>query len=98
MLFRSPGSKMDKRNLLENLMDVRDSDEFKFVILDRNDFDWAVKRIVEADLNPKQVLFSPVHGSLNPLDLIEWMKNERLNTRFQLQLHKVLWGSETEGV
>ena len=95
---KCPGSKMEKRNLDQNLLDTRDSDEFKFVLLDRKDFDWAVKRIREMNLNPGQVLFSPVHGSLDPLDLVEWIKNDHLNIRFQLQLHKILWGSEAEGV
>lgn len=95
---KCPGSQMAKRNLEENLREPRARDEFKFVLLDRNDFDWAVDKIRSAGLNHRQVLFSPVHGSLDPLELVEWIKTDKLEVRFQIQLHKVLWGAEAEGV
>jgi hypothetical protein len=82
------------KNRWENLELLTDRDELKFVLASREDYDWAVsacrqRRLFE--LCP--VLFSPVQGQLDPAQLAQWILDDRLPLRFQLQLHKVLWGS-----
>ncbi len=95
---KCPGSGMQKRNLAQNLENPRANDEFKFVLLDREDFTWACETIRNSGLNQRQVLFSPVHGQLEALKLAEWILEENLGVRFQIQLHKLLWGADTKGV
>ena len=70
-------------------------DQIKFVICDRADYDWACGVLREHALAARcQVLFSPVHASLKPRELAEWILADRLPVRMQLQLHKLLWGDE----
>jgi 7-carboxy-7-deazaguanine synthase len=68
----------------------------KFVICDRGDYEWARFKLDEYALAEKvsDVLFSPLHGDLNPTDLADWILADRLPVRFQLQLHKLLWNDE----
>jgi 7-carboxy-7-deazaguanine synthase len=95
---KCPGSGMQKRNLAQNLKNTRAKDEFKFVLLHREDFNWACETIRNFDLNPEQILFSPVHGEMDALKLAQWILEEKLGVRFQIQLHKYLWGADARGV
>ena len=91
--LKTPGSGEQARNLMSNLADLRATDQLKFVICDRADYDWAVALLREQGLAVRcPVLFSPVWGSLEPRALADWILADRLPVRFQLQLHKVLWG------
>ena len=93
MDLKPPGSGEDARNRWSNLEHLRIGDEVKFVIADRADYDWAVARMAEYDLAARaHILFSPVFGCLEPTRLAEWILADRLSARFQMQLHKALWG------
>lgn len=93
MDLKTPGSGEAARNLYSNIEWLGPRDQVKFVIGDRADYDWSVARLREYDLPGRcEVLFSPVHGRLPPRELAEWILADRLPVRFQLQLHKLLWG------
>ncbi len=97
--FKAPSSGMVKKNRWSILADLAPHDEVKFVIGDRNDYDWARARMEEHGLARRQtVLFSPVFGKLEPRTLAEWLLADRLRARLQLQLHKVIWGPDKRGV
>ncbi|MDH5547574.1 MAG: 7-carboxy-7-deazaguanine synthase QueE [Gammaproteobacteria bacterium] len=92
---KTPGSGEASRNRWENLLCLNKNDQIKFVLVDRADYEWAIEKVREHDLSNKcEVLFSPVWGSLAPRELADWIVEDRLNIRFQLQLHKILWGDE----
>jgi 7-carboxy-7-deazaguanine synthase len=86
-----------ENNVWGNLSKIKSVDEIKFVILDKEDFIWSKNIIKKYSVNQEQVLFSPVYGKLNPTNLSDWILQESLNVRVQLQLHKILWG-EKKGV
>ena len=93
--LKAPGSGETARNLWSNLEHVGARDQIKIVIADRADYEWARARLVEHALPARcQVLFSPVYTQLAPRELAEWILADKLPVRFQLQLHKVLWGEE----
>jgi 7-carboxy-7-deazaguanine synthase len=93
MDLKTPGSGEEKKNLWSNLKALTVNDQIKFVICSREDYEWAKKQLVERQLNAYwEVLFSPVWGQVEPKDLAEWILEDQLPVRFQLQLHKVLWG------
>jgi 7-carboxy-7-deazaguanine synthase len=93
--IKAPGSGEDSRNLWANLDHLLAHDQIKIVIADRADYDWAVALLRERALASRcQVLFSPVYGQLAPRVLAEWILADRLPVRFQMQLHKTLWGEE----
>jgi len=93
--LKAPGSGEVARNLWSNLERLLPHDQLKIVLADRADYDWAVARLREHALDARcQVLLSPVHGSLAPRELAEWILADRLPVRMQLQLHKLLWGAE----
>lgn len=95
MDLKTPGSGEMARNLPENLAHLRSTDYVKFVICDRADYEWARAQVLEQDLAARcEVLFSPCWGRLAPAALAEWILADRLRVRFQVQLHKVLWGDE----
>jgi 7-carboxy-7-deazaguanine synthase len=97
--FKCPNSGMQKKNLWSNAEHLRPTDEVKFVIGNRADFDWAVSMIAEHDILKRcPVLMSIVFGVLEPITLAEWIIESRLNVRFQLQAHKYIWEPETRGV
>ena len=82
-----------------NLKRPRPTDEVKFVITDRTDYDWAKDVVARYNLTEQvTVLFSPACGSLRPEELADWMVHDDLPVRFQVQLHKVIWGPAAEGV
>jgi 7-carboxy-7-deazaguanine synthase len=93
MDLKAPGSGETARNRYPNLDLLRTTDQVKFVLADRADYDWARARIAEHDLaNRCEVLVQPVHDALPPAELAGWVLEDRLPVRFQLQLHKLLWG------
>jgi 7-carboxy-7-deazaguanine synthase len=90
---KTPGSGESARNLLALLPALRPTDQLKFVLCDRADYDWAVALLARERLGGRcPVLFSPVWGRLEARDLADWILADKLPVRFQLQLHKVLWG------
>ncbi|MEJ2645486.1 MAG: 7-carboxy-7-deazaguanine synthase QueE [Gammaproteobacteria bacterium] len=93
MDLKTPGSGECGRNRLENLDHLSGRDQLKFVICDRGDYEWARVQLREQDLASRcEVLFSPCHGSLAPVQLADWILADGLPVRFQIQLHKLLWG------
>lgn len=91
--LKTPGSKEMHRNLLENIPLLSARDQVKFVICDRADYDWAKSMLAEHRLTERcEVLFSPSQGQQSPAELADWLLADKLPVRFQLQLHKVLWG------
>lgn len=95
MDLKTPGSGEQSRNLLENVEQLTTHDQLKFVICDRNDYMWVREMIIRYELaNRCEVLISPSHGQISARELAEWVLEDRLPVRFQLQLHKLLWGDE----
>ena len=93
--LKAPGSGEVARNLWSNLAHLLPHDQLKIVIADRADYEWARAMLHEHSLAARSpVLFSPVHGKIAPRDLAEWILADRLDVRMQLQLHKLLWGTE----
>jgi len=93
--LKAPGSGEARRNRIENIDLLRPKDQVKFVLCDRADYDWAKAMLAEHALASRcEVLFSPVFGVLAPRDLADWIVADRLPVRFQVQLHKLLWGDE----
>lgn len=93
--LKAPGSGEVERNLWSNLQHLNRIDQIKIVLADRSDYDWAVAVLREHRLDARcPVFFSPVYGELAPRELAEWIIADRLPVRFQMQLHKVLWGEE----
>ena len=94
--LKTPCSGEVHRNLYENIAELRSKDQIKFVILDKADYDWARFKISELDLTARveEVLFSPVYESLTPVQLAEWILEDGLEVRLQVQLHKLLWGDK----
>ena len=92
MDLKTPHSGECEKNLISNIPLLKKSDQIKFVLCSREDYDWACHMIHEHQLTKKtQVLFSPSWGQLNPSQLADWIIQDRLPIRFQLQLHKLLW-------
>lgn len=90
---KAPGSGMAAFNREETFAGLRPRDELKFVLADRRDFDWAIARVREKDLDAgRTVTFSPVWDSLSPADLAAWILESGRRVRLGLQLHKLLWG------
>lgn len=95
MDLKTPGSGEQSRNLLDNIEQLTAHDQLKFVICDRNDYMWAREMIIRYELTSRcEVLISPSHAQINARELAEWVLEDRLPVRFQLQLHKLLWGDE----
>jgi 7-carboxy-7-deazaguanine synthase len=90
---KTPASGESHRNLDLAVHGLRAGDQLKFVICDRADFEWSRARVRDERLHARcQVLFSPSHGQLAAAQLAGWILEDRLPVRFQVQLHKVLWG------
>jgi 7-carboxy-7-deazaguanine synthase len=91
---KTPASGEEARNRYDELLGLRPHDQVKFVICDRADFDWSSAKMRELELtNRCTVLFSPSAEQLPARELADWILADRLPVRFQLQLHKVLWGN-----
>lgn len=99
MDLKCPGSGMSQKNRWENLDLLKPSDEVKFVVADRADYEWAREAVVRHRLGDRcGVLFSPVHGVLHPRPLAEWILADRLPVRVQVQLQKYIWPPDQRGV
>ena len=91
--LKTPGSKEMHRNRLENLPLLTAHDQVKFVVCDRADYEWARGMVAEHRLPDRcEVLFSPSFDQVAPRELAEWILADKLPVRFQMQLHKQLWG------
>jgi 7-carboxy-7-deazaguanine synthase len=105
MDLKCPGSGESSKNLWSNLDHLTGLDEVKFVMRDRADYEWARDVVRERDLEGRvrqgslrAVHFSPVRDDLPLADLARWILEDRLDVRFQIQLHKVIWGADVTGV
>jgi 7-carboxy-7-deazaguanine synthase len=92
---KTPGSGESARNLFDQLQTLKPHDQIKFVICDRSDYEWSRSMLSERQLDARcTVLFSSSHEQLPARQLADWIVADRLPVRFQLQLHKLLWGNE----
>jgi 7-carboxy-7-deazaguanine synthase len=90
---KTPGSQEAARNRIENFSVLTQRDQLKFVICSREDYDWSKAFLQQHGLSGQcRILFSPSYNQVSPTALAEWILADRLPVRFQLQLHKVLWG------
>jgi len=95
MDLKTPGSGEVDKNRYSNIDFLQATDQVKFVLCDRRDYEWAVARLREYQLADRcEVLFSPVYGQLALRDLADWVLKEQLPVRVQIQLHKLIWGDE----
>ena len=99
MDIKLPASGESEKPFYENFPFLKKTDEIKFVVKDKNDFDKAVNWIKEYNLNLKaKLLFSPVWGNCEIKDLTEWLLESKIQARLQIQLHKIIWGGAAVGV
>lgn len=105
MDLKCPGSGESERNLWSNIEHLTHLDEVKFVVADRTDYEWARDVIRERGLEQRvrsgginALLISPVWGQIDNKALSGWILDDRLPVRFQIQLHKLIWGPDTIGV
>ena len=98
--IKCPGSGMSHKNYYPNLDRLRLNDEVKFVMTNYSDYQFAKAICSQHQLYEKvqAVLFSPVHGILNPKELVQWILDDHLPVRLNLQLHKYIWSPDTRGV
>lgn len=93
MDIKTPASEESHRNDWQNLNYLLPQDQIKFVICDRNDYEWAKETLLARQLHHLcEVLFSPSYEQISPVLLADWILEDRLPVRFQMQLHKLLWG------
>ena len=94
--LKTPASGEEDQNHYHNLSELKEGDQVKFVICDRGDYEWSKDVACRDNLNSRfDVIFSPDTNQLKPQDLAQWILDDQLNVRFQLQLHKILWGDKT---
>ena len=99
MDIKCPGSEMENQMRWENIQHITTKDQIKFVISNRQDYDWAVNIVKRNHLTGRcPVLFSPAFGSQDLRLMAEWILEDGLQIRFQVQLHKIIWDPETRGV
>lgn len=100
MDLKAPGSGEGHKNRYENLAHLTERDEIKFVLADRKDYDWMRDLIATRALSAlgATLLASPVHGELDPKQLVAWVLEDRLPVRVQVQIHKYIWGADASGV
>ena len=100
MDLKCPGSGESAKNDWSNIERLSPRDEVKFVVADRADYEWTRSVVREHRLPERcrQVLISPVFGSIDARDLVSWILEDQLNVRFQLQLHKFIWPPDQKGV
>ena len=96
--IKTPGSGMADKMDFSNIDQIKMEDEIKFVITSRRDYEWTKDIMATYDLSIKgHVLLSPAYGMLDPQDLIQWMLEDGINARLNLQLHKYIFGPDTRG-
>lgn len=100
MDLKAPGSDESHRNRWENIPLLTERDEVKVVLADRADYEWSRDVIAKHNLADRvnAVLLSCVWGELDPQDLVKWVLEDKLPVRVQLQMHKVIWDADTQGV
>jgi 7-carboxy-7-deazaguanine synthase len=99
MDLKCPSSGMVKKNLYDNIVFLKPEDEVKFVIGTREDYNWTKDLLRQHNLTQIcPVLFSVVFGNLEPVTLVNWILEDKLDVRFQLQMHKFIWDPATKGV
>jgi 7-carboxy-7-deazaguanine synthase len=99
MDLKPPDSGEERANLWKNVERLRAKDEVKFVLASRGDYEWSSDIVRKYQLSERCcVLFSPVWGVIEPRDLVQWVLDDGLDVRVQLQLHKVIWPADTQGV
>ena len=94
--LKTPGSEEVHRNRYENIELLKPNDQVKFVLCSREDYDWAVSKLIQYGLERRvdEVLFSASHHQLSSTDLANWIVADNLPVRLQMQLHKILWNDE----
>ena len=93
--IKTPGSAEVDKNLWRNFENVRSTDQLKFVICDRADYEWAKAQLPKLKVErSEQILFSPSHQQITATELADWIVADALDVKFQTQLHKILWGGE----
>lgn len=94
--LKTPGSEEAHRNRYENIELLTSNDQVKFVLCSRDDYDWAVSKLIQYGLERRvdEVLFSASHHQLSSTDLADWIVADNLPVRLQMQLHKILWNDE----
>lgn len=99
MDIKCPGSGMESHNNFENLNYLKASDEIKFVVASREDFDWAIDLASRNDLfNRFNILFSPAWGLVDPQNLVDWLLERPIKARLNLQQHKYIWSPRKRGI
>ena len=100
MDLKTPGSGEVEKNLWSNIDYLGARDEVKFVIGSREDYEWSCEKVQRFDLPGRchAVLFSPIFGRIDPRQIVEWILADKLNVRFQLQMHKFIWSPTQRGV
>jgi len=98
--IKCPSSGQNDNNDLENLKRLESKDQVKFVIGNREDYEYAIKtmKLIHADYPVDRILFSPVTGIMAPADLARWILDDNLNVRLHIQLHKIIWPGAPRGV
>lgn len=97
--IKCPDSGESEKVFWSNINSLSNQDQLKFVIASRKDYEWARQTIKERNLEGRfELLFSPVHTTLKPADLAEWILSDGLKVRLQLQLHKYIWSANARGV
>ena len=93
--IKTPGSGEMENNKWGNLAHLKKTDEVKFVLCNRADYEWAKELLITHDIaNKCPILFSPVYEQVNPTELAGWVLADKLPVRMQVQLHKILWGEK----
>jgi 7-carboxy-7-deazaguanine synthase len=100
MDLKTPGSGEADKNLWANISFLTSRDEVKFVMGSREDYEWSRDKVRRYDLSTRchAVLFSPIFGRIDPRQIVEWILADKLNVRFQLQMHKFIWSPTQRGV
>ncbi len=99
MDLKCPSSGMEKKNLYSNIELLKHTDEVKFVIGNKEDYEWSKKMLSKYQLVKKaNILFSPVFGKINYETMVNWILQDKLKVRFQLQMHKFIWDPDKRGV
>jgi 7-carboxy-7-deazaguanine synthase len=100
MDLKTPGSGEVEKNRWSNIDYLTLRDEVKFVMGTREDYEWAREKVQRYDLASRcqAVLFSPIFGRIDPRQIVEWILEDKLNVRFQLQMHKFIWSPMQRGV
>ncbi|MEO0452830.1 MAG: radical SAM protein [Verrucomicrobiota bacterium] len=98
--LKCPDSGMVEKNRWENMEHLQENDEVKCVIASREDYEWAKEKVRKYDLSKRveAVLFSPVFGKIEPSSIVDWILEDQLAVRFQLQMHKFIWEPSKKGV